>query len=322
MFAGEGHEMDRKPLVSVIMPAYNGEKYIGDAIESVLDQSYDNFELIIVEDKSTDSTLEVIQRYKDSRLFLYLNSENRGIAYSTNRGIAKSKGKYIALLDDDDIALKRRLEWQVEFLEEHEDIDILGGRSALIDSNGKFIKYDTEPIYNPKYIKANMLFYNKRFANCTTMMRRSFIEENDLKYQEGCLGMQDFKFFIDSSKVGTISSIDHLVHLKRIHEEEETVKKKKNHAKERAEIYARFQRDSLEKSGFILKEEHLCAINEIVTENSAEKYSKEDVIRLYIAFKELIRQAREMDIDYLAELEYACKKILGNRLLPRTDIFD
>lgn len=146
------------PLVSVIMPAYNGEKYIGDAIESVLNQSYDNFELIIVEDKSTDNTLEVIQKYIDSRLFLYLNSQNRGIAYSTNLGIAKSKGKYIALLDDDDIALKRRLEWQVNFLEEHKDIDIVGGRSALIDSEGKFIRYDKELIYNSKYIKANMLF--------------------------------------------------------------------------------------------------------------------------------------------------------------------
>lgn len=100
-----------KPLVSVIMPAYNGEKYIGDAIESILNQTYDNFELIIVEDKSTDHTLDVIHGYEDSRISLYLNECNRGIAYSTNLGIEQSKGKYIALLDDDDMSASRRLEW-------------------------------------------------------------------------------------------------------------------------------------------------------------------------------------------------------------------
>ncbi|MCI8465867.1 MAG: glycosyltransferase family 2 protein [Lachnospiraceae bacterium] len=146
------------PLVSVIMPAYNGEKYIGEAIESVLNQTYGNLELIVVEDKSTDATPDLIRRYQDSRIRLYFNDRNQGIAYSTNLGIEKSRGKYIALLDDDDIALERRLEWQVDFLEKHEEIDVLGGRSALIDKDGNFIGYDKEPIYNPKYIKANLLF--------------------------------------------------------------------------------------------------------------------------------------------------------------------
>ena len=154
-----------KPLVSVVMPAYNGEKYIGEAIESILNQTYTDFELIIIEDKSTDHTLQAIQKYKDSRIHLYTNSYNRGISYSTNLGISHSKGKYIALLDDDDLALKRRLEWQVAFMEEHAEIDILGGRSAMIDESGNFIRYDKEPIYNSNYIKANLLFYNKKFAN-------------------------------------------------------------------------------------------------------------------------------------------------------------
>lgn len=311
-----------KPLISVIMPAYNGEKYIGEAIESVINQTYENLELIIVEDKSSDDTLRVIQKYKDSRIRLYENAENRGIAYSTNLGISKSAGKYIALLDDDDIALKRRLEWQAAYLEEHEEIDILGGRSAYIDKEGKFIKYDTEPIRNPNYIKANLLFCNTKFANCTVMIRRAFIDKNNLKYEDNCLGMQDFKFYIDSSKVGRLSSIDYLVHLKRIHEEEETVRRMKTHGKERADLYAKFQRESLKKSGFQLKEEHLQAINTNIGSISKQEYSKEDVMCLYRAFKEIIRQAREMKVDYLTELEYACKKLLGNRILLRTDIFD
>ena len=311
-----------KPLVSVVMPAYNGEKYIGEAIESILNQTYTDFELIIIEDKSTDHTLQAIQKYKDSRIHLYTNSYNRGISYSTNLGISHSKGKYIALLDDDDLALKRRLEWQVAFMEEHAEIDILGGRSAMIDESGNFIRYDKEPIYNSNYIKANLLFYNKKFANCTTMIRKSFITENNLKYQDNCLGMQDFKFFIDSSKVGRLTSIDRLIHLKRIHKEEETVRRMKTCAAQRAGLYAEFQRESIKKSGFVLSEENLRAINEMMTETSKKSYSREDAARLFKALKEMIRQAREMNVDYITELEYACKKILGERILPRTDIFD
>ena len=311
-----------KPLVSVIMPAYNGEKYIEEAIKSILDQTYDNFELIIIEDKSKDNTLNIIRKFQDSRICLYLNYENRGISYSTNLGIQKSKGKYIALLDDDDMALHRRLEWQVEYMETHNEVDILGGRSALIDPDGKFIRYDSEPIRNSKYIKANLLFYNKKFANCTAMIRRSFIEKNNLRYEENCLGMQDLKFYMDSSKVGTLATIDQLIHLKRIHDEEETVRSLKYHEKERKDLFAKFQRESIQKSGFYLEDVFMRAINDNITEKPKKFYSKKDVFNLFHAFKEIIKQARAMDVDYLPELEYACKKILGDRVLTRADIFD
>ncbi len=310
------------PLVSVVMPAYNGEKYIGESIESILRQTYDDLELIIVEDKSTDHTLQVIQTYSDTRIHLYTNERNLGISYSTNFGIDHSNGKYIALLDDDDLAVCRRLEWQTAYMEEHSEIDVLGGRSAMIDENGNFIKYDIEPIYNPKYIKANLLFHNRKFANGTTMIRKEFMVKNNLRYQDDCLGMQDFKFFIDSSKVGTLTSIDRLVHLKRIHEGEETIRQLTSCGKERSELFARFQRESLKKSGFCLGEDELRTICELLPEYTLKKYSRKDVERLYKALREVVRQAREMKIDYLEELQYACKKILGERILPRTDIFD
>ncbi|MCI8464436.1 MAG: hypothetical protein HFI63_01060 [Lachnospiraceae bacterium] len=134
--------------------------------------------------------------------------------------------------------------------------------------------------------------------------------------------MQDFKFYIDSSKVGTISSIDRLVHLKRIHEEEVTVQSQKFHGEERARLHAQFQRESIEKSGFRLQEVHLQAINDVMTEMSKERYSMEEAKGLYEAFREIVIQAREMKVDYLKELEYACKKILGERVLPRMDLFD
>lgn len=314
--------MNVRPLVSVIMPAYNGEKYIGAAIESILNQTYDNFELVIIEDKSTDNTLNVIRKYKDPRISLYLNSSNQGIAYTTNLGIAKSKGEYIALLDDDDLATEHRLEWQVEFMEEHREIDILGGRSVYIDENGEFIQYNLEPLRNPKFIKALLLFSNEKFANCTAMIRKSFIINNNLKYQEGCLGMQDFKFYIDSSKVGTISSIDRLVLLKRIHEGEETSRSMKLYAAERARLFAQFQRESIRMSGFKLEEEALQIINDCMPEIMKKSFTKDEAISLYNVLKEILRQAQEMKIDYLKELEQVCKKILLKTVLVRVDIFN
>lgn len=303
------------------MPAYNGEKYIGKAIESILCQTYDNFELVIVEDASTDKTLDIIKEYSDERIVLIQNSENKGIAFSTNLGIDQSHGKYIALLDDDDMATPERLEWQLEYMEEHKEIDILGGRSACIDKDGNFLKYDPEPLRNPKYIKANLLFCDRKFANCTTMMRKDFLMDNNLRYKDNCLGMQDVKFFMDSSKVGNISSIDRLLHFKRLHDEEETVRARKFLGKERAALYAQFQRESIKQSGFYLTEEHLQAINDNISEMRKASYTKEDIHNLYEAFSELISQARAMQIDYLTELEFACKKILGDRVLTKADIF-
>ena len=134
--------------------------------------------------------------------------------------------------------------------------------------------------------------------------------------------MQDFKFYIDSSKVGTITSIDRLVHLKRIHDEEETYRSMKFHAAERAELFAKFQRESIWMSGFRLDEEHLQIINEVISETVKKNYTKDEAICLYNAFKEMLRQAKEMKIDFLTELEQACKKVLLKRVLIRTNIFD
>ena len=131
-----------KPCVDVIMPAYNGSRYISKAIDSVLRQTYPFFNLIIVEDGSSDDTWDIISRYKDERIYKYKNDRNYGISYSTNKAIRAGKGKYIALLDDDDMASDDRLEVQVDYLENHSAVDILGGRSALINEEDIKLYYN------------------------------------------------------------------------------------------------------------------------------------------------------------------------------------
>ena len=123
-----------EPLVSVSMPAFNTEKYISEAIESVLSQTYTNFELIIVDDGSTDKTRDIINRYSDPRIIKIFSDQNHGLISTRNKIASLAKGKYLALLDADDRALPDRLKIQVEFLETH-DVDICGADHWTLNQN-------------------------------------------------------------------------------------------------------------------------------------------------------------------------------------------
>lgn len=125
------------PLVSVITPVYNREKYLVRCIESILEQTYSNFEFLIIDDKSSDNTLEIIKNYQltDSRIKILENDKNLGATLSFNRGLDICQGKYVARMDSDDISLSDRLEKQVEIFESWNDLEVLGAGAILIDHN-------------------------------------------------------------------------------------------------------------------------------------------------------------------------------------------
>ena len=314
------NSVNRQILVSVLMPAYNGERYIQKAIDSILKQTHDHLELIVVDDASRDRTVEVVKGIDDERLHIYENKDNRGLSYTTNEAIEISNGKYIALLDDDDIAIEQRLEWQVDFLEKNPEIDVLGGRTVFIDEQDRFIKYDREPFFNPELIKANLLFYNGKFANCTAMFRRDFINSHEIRYREGCYGMQDFCFYIECSKVGKMTALDRVLLKKRIHDNQATDMYMVQNPREKDEVFARLQRESIEMSGYKLSEEKMQVINRLLGRELKERYAQDEVGQLREVFLEMIRQGEEMNIDYIEGLKTACRKILCNRVMVRSDI--
>lgn len=125
--------------ISVVMSVYNGEKYLEQAIDSVLQQSYKNFEFIIINDGSKDRSEAIIQSYSDKRIIYLYNKSNIGLAASLNKGIAAAKGYYIARMDCDDICDKQRLEKQFCYLKEHPDVAVLGTAASFIDEDGEFI---------------------------------------------------------------------------------------------------------------------------------------------------------------------------------------
>ena len=147
-------------LVSIIMPVYNLEKYIASSIQSILKQTYSNIELIIVDDCSTDNSYEIARTFKDERIRLFRNSENRGVVYSRNFAISKAKGVYIALNEGDDISHPRRIEYQVSYMEQYRDIGVLGTFAFVNDAEGK-IRDDMRLYSNSDELKiVNMYLMN------------------------------------------------------------------------------------------------------------------------------------------------------------------
>src|SRR5690606_28917246 len=113
----------REPLVTVFMPVYNSEQYIREALESILNQTYQNLDILLVDDGSTDRSVEIIKSYQDTRIRLIQNEKNMGIPYTRNVGLKEAKGKYIAIMDSDDIAVSNRIERQIQYLETNPHID-------------------------------------------------------------------------------------------------------------------------------------------------------------------------------------------------------
>lgn len=180
------------PLVSVILPIYNGAAYIGECLDSILHQTWKNFEIIIVDDGSTDNSASIIEKYDDPRIRYTRNSQNKGIVYSLNKGLSQAQGKYIARIDSDDKMHSSRLEKQVQYLEAHPDISLVGSWHYLIDSNGKTIGLKEYPAEDPE-IKALLPFMNP-FSHPTTMMRRVIL--NSYQYSDEYKYCEDYELWI------------------------------------------------------------------------------------------------------------------------------
>ncbi|CAD7289460.1 Undecaprenyl-phosphate 4-deoxy-4-formamido-L-arabinose transferase [Campylobacter majalis] len=169
-------------LISVVMPVYNAQKYLDEAIQSILNQTYKNFEFIIINDGSSDESLNIIQKYKkqDERIVL-INRQNKGLVYSLNEGIKISKGKFIARMDADDISLNNRLELQLKFMLEN-NLDICGGDFVYMDENGGDISISI--VAKTKDEIAIAMTNTIAFAHPSVVIKTEFLLKNNLLYQD------------------------------------------------------------------------------------------------------------------------------------------
>ena len=176
------------PLISVVLPVYNAEKYLTQSIESVLTQTYQNFELLLIDDGSTDKSKEIMYSYHDDRIKILLNKYNRGLVYSLNKGIKYAQGKYIARMDADDICLPQRFQYQVKYMEGHPEVDVCGTCIEAFSAQGSWvISYPQDD----KQIKSKM-FFGCAFAHPTVMMRRKTLLDNAYRYSDDFLYAEDY----------------------------------------------------------------------------------------------------------------------------------
>lgn len=183
-----------KPLISVVMPVYNSEKFLNEAITSILNQTYPFFELIIVNDGSTDNSAKIISSYKDSRIKVIKNAINKGLTKSLNRGFSAANGKYIARMDADDWSHPKRLEKQVTFMENNPDYGIVG--SVFICMYEDRLPYCIGGVRLLEHEELHIaLLMGNIFAHGEVMIRKSVLDAHKLNYNEKFNPYEDYELW-------------------------------------------------------------------------------------------------------------------------------
>ncbi|TDH28846.1 glycosyltransferase [Segetibacter sp. 3557_3] len=206
------------PTISIIMPAYNSEKYLREAIDSILQQTFAGFELIIINDGSTDDTKQLINAYTDPRIVYLENDKNRGLIYTLNYGLSKANGRYIARMDADDICLPTRLEKQLRYFESRPEVAVVASTVNFINDSGKpagIWNADRDNTTREK-IKQGMAWENC-IAHPSVMIRSNVAKQ--YRYRPGQLHAEDYDLWLRLLADGfVIEKITEPLLLYRVHE--------------------------------------------------------------------------------------------------------
>lgn len=202
-----------RPIVSVLMPVYNGEAYLQEAIESILEQQFSDFEFLIIDDASTDKSNQIIKAYSDPRIKLFRNNNNLGIAKTLNKGLALAQGRYIARMDSDDISLPSRLKEQVGFMNSNPSIGISGTWIRYHNSSKNNV---WQPPTTNEEIMCSLL-YASALAHPSVIMRASILKQYNLTYDDTKTYAQDYDLWVRAMHFTHLANISEIHLLYRIH---------------------------------------------------------------------------------------------------------
>ncbi|MDD4489406.1 MAG: glycosyltransferase family A protein [Paludibacter sp.] len=198
--------------VSILMPVYNAELYLSEAIQSMLNQTYTDFELIILDDCSTDNSAAVVHAFSDTRIVYHRNEVNSGLANNLNTGLKLAKGKYIARMDGDDISLPHRLQTQVDFLESHPDIDLCSCAMQMFGADNQLWIRDRDP----EQVKITMMFYSA-VLHASSVFRRDVFEKNNLYYNQETFPAEDYDLWARAAFYCRMVNLPDVMYLYRMH---------------------------------------------------------------------------------------------------------
>jgi len=202
------------PRVSVIMPVFDGEQFLSKAIQSILNQTFGDFEFIIIDDASRDSSLAIARKFarRDARIQIIENPRNLGISATLNKGIRAAQGDYLARIDADDVSAPKRLEYQVDFMNANTAVGICGSWVKYIGDFDAVLKFPK----NHDSIHARMLFENA-LAHPSVMMRSASIRERVLYYDEDVRYAQDYELWSRAVSRVMMANVDQVLVLHRAH---------------------------------------------------------------------------------------------------------
>jgi hypothetical protein len=210
------------PIVSVVMSVFNGQAFLSEAIESILSQSFRDFEFVIVDDGSTDATAKIISAYasRDGRMRIFRH-ENKGRAESLNVGISLAQARYIARMDADDIALPERLQMQVDFMELHPEVGLLGGAVELINTQGQILRIVRPPLEDTE-LRSLLLSNNPMFHPAVVMRKEVALACGG--YRKALLDADDYDLWLRMSERSRLANLAKPILRYRIHSDQVSVR--------------------------------------------------------------------------------------------------
>lgn len=206
------------PIVSVVLPVYNAERYVEEAVLSVIRQTYSDWELLIADDASTDKSRKLLTKLaaKDKRIKIFANSSNKGIGYTMTRLVMLARGQYVARMDADDVMMPTRLATQIAFLDSHPDVGIIGSYMGEIDAKGSVTAVRRVPTNHTEIVKN--LITRQAIQNPTLMFRRSSFSRKDLIFDSSLSPADDLDFLMRAMTRGIVfANIPEYLMLYRAH---------------------------------------------------------------------------------------------------------
>ena len=272
-------------MISVIIPIFKPNKiYLSETIKSIQEQSYDNYEVLLIVDGDAESTKEIVDGLSDDRFKILINTEGKGLPYSLNRGFKDSKGEYIFRMDADDICLPERFAKQVKYLDDHPDIDMVGTFAETFGAVNMIYKSYTDY----KDINAELLFKNP-IVHPSVAFRKSTVEKYNLQYSTG--ESEDYRIWIDMA-FGyhcKIEVIPEVLLRYRMHEGQATVVKKSSIKS----VDEKISMEILDKLGIKLSVEGYKTLFKL---RNSEKIRVSDLKKIY----EMRKEIREVLPEYIS----------------------
>lgn len=289
-------------LISVIMPTHNSEKFISNAITSILNQTYTNFEFIIINDSSSDDSLNIIKNYQktDSRIVLINNKTNKGVARCLNDGIITAKGDLIARMDADDYSFPTRLEDQVSYFHNNPNVDICGTYAKFFGKTEMIQK----PLLSNKEIKTQLLF-GCPMIHPTIMFKKKSIQKLNLQYNPEIKYAEDYNLWVESSTNLVFGNIPKILLKYRVHSSSVSQKKYLEQQKDAVNIQKKMYLKFCSNKDLI--ENNLQTINKNRFNRKPEELEK--VAELFIECIKNNNQKKHIDPNYF---ENKLKKIFFN----------